>query len=623
MTCAAPTSPAGSGQLVRLLPAPPVAALLVLYLGTSARTVGFDDAAELAYCASAWSVAHPPGYPAWTALAHGWTVLVPGLDPMVVCAAFSSFCSAGAILALWSAFAAVLGRAPGSAGAPRCLPWAAGLAALGCGLGRTVWQWSNAVEVYSFQLLCTALVLLGVARDDGTRRRFAMLTGLGIGLGLANHHLSMVLLLPFLPLCAAGLWRTRVLAAARRLLRALPFAVAVAVFCYALLWWRAQGAYRFEFNDPSTLPRLWHHLRGGFFGDSFFAAGIDTGGRARVLAEVLLFHFGPFAVPAVLGLASAWRHCRPLALGLGGHAALALAVQLGRTHLANMDAALLPALALLSVFVALGLPRLLALPYGRGAAIAALLLHLLLNSTAGNRRGYEVGDALMADLDASAPPRSVLLLTNWELRMTCELYRDLRGFRPDLVVLSSSLKGTNPRSLPLAYPEFHAAVRREYEAFLAAVAAVDSDYVFTDYYAISTAELQRTYGAMLARVFAVAEQEERPVLMDRQTAAFLLEAAVLRHEEIHPCGVLFSRGRLAEPRRFTLAEGWLDHPFLRHDLCAYAMFDNYVVTARQMAGYYRHRGDREGLAAVERVLRTLEPAWEAYRRGMPAPPRRR
>ena len=53
--------------------------------------------------------------------------------------------------------------------------------------------------------------------------------------------------------------------------------------------------------------------------------------------------------------------------------------------------------------------------------------------------------------------------------------------RPDLVILHSNVKGTNHECARLAYPDFLRELQPEYDAFLATIAAVDPDYVFTDY----------------------------------------------------------------------------------------------------------------------------------------------
>ncbi len=593
------------------------AAPLSLYLATASTSVQFDDAAELTLCAQEWSAAHPPGYPVWVALAHGWGSLF-GFAPSAL-AAFSSVCSAAAMALLFLAFDAWLAR-PALGAVPSGRREGAALAAaLACACGATVWQWSNTVEVYALQLLATALVFLGLAGAPASwGARLA--TGLGLGLGLSNHHLSTVLLLPFLPGLVAALHGSRWLAAARDLLPAGLLAAAIGVVAYGSMLLSPADDVRFSFGDPSTPSRLWHHLRGGFFGDLVLAPGVDYAGRAQVLGAVVLKHLWFAWLPAAMGVAACWRGARGVAIALTGYLAAMLLAQWSRAHTPNMDSPLVPALAGAGAFVAAGLGsrRWPARAVG-AAAVGLLAVSAALNFPAADRRGYAAGEALLADLDASAPPDAVVLLTSWELQTLARLGIEQRGFRPDLIVLPGSVKGTNAPLLARHYPEFHAAVRTDYDAFLAAIAAVDPDYVHTDWFHFTDRAVWDAYVRLLQRVFETARTQRRPVLMDRQTLAFLLDAKVVRHDEIHPCGMLFSRGELAAPRAFPPSPGWLDHPFLVYDLCAYGALLDYRTIAGQTAAYWQRRGRTELAAAAAGAQRRIEAAWELYRRGVPAP----
>ena len=602
----------------RLLAAAAFLVPLAIYLATASSAVQFDDGAQFVLCARDGSAAHPPGFPLWVTAANLWLAATGSLPAVTAICAFVAATAAAAIALLYLAFAALL--ADPFAGVTRAArrQWAAFGAALATATGATVWQWSNSAEVYSLQLLAMALLLFGLARDNGTTSSWRVVTGIGIGIGLANHHVSMVLLLPFLPALTATRRGIPWQRAITSLLPALGVALAVAAGCYALLMLRAGGDEQFAFGQPDTLPRLWHHLSGGFFGDSLWREGIDYGGRASVLAMVVTRHFWLFAIPFAIGCAVAWRQARALFWSGLGYAALLFFLQFGRMHTPNMDAALLPALAALGVFTALGLARFggrllpLAIAIGLAAQVA-------LNLPACNRRGYSAGDAILADLDASAPERSILLLTSWEMQTIALLARAEHNWRPDLALLSSSLKGTHKDLFARRQPALHAAVREEYEAFLAAIAAVDPNYVYTDYFTLSTAALRRTYAAMLQRVFAVAREESRPVLCDRATARFLLETEIVDQAQLTACGNLFAIDSRVEPRPFALAEGWLSHPFLQHDLCAIGALHDYRATAKQMAAYWKYRGNREMADAAERASNRLEAAWNDYIAGKPIP----
>lgn len=77
------------------------AVALVVYIRTMYPTVSGGDAGELMTVACNLGVAHPPGYPLWTWLAHGlatWRGLVPGVatTPAWRVSLLSAFGNAGA-----------------------------------------------------------------------------------------------------------------------------------------------------------------------------------------------------------------------------------------------------------------------------------------------------------------------------------------------------------------------------------------------------------------------------------------------------------------------------------------------------------------------------------------------
>lgn len=591
---------------------------LALYLGTASGSVQFDDAAELTLCARFWSSAHPPGYPIWVLLAHLWGGVF-GYSPRSL-AALSGVLGAAASLVLFFAGEKWL-RAPAcGALAPRAAAWAALGAALLTAVGATCWQWSNSVEVYALQVLATALLLWGAAGDQA-RWCWRAVLGLGVGLGLANNHLSMVVLLPFVPNWVAALQQRPWGSALRALLPAALLAAALTACAWLLLLLRAMVEVPFSFGEPSTPSRLWFHLRGGFFGELLFAPGVDYAGRAMVFGEVLLRHLWLAWIPFVLGARHLWSRQRGLLVSLVAAAGLLFASQWARAYVPNMDASVLPALLLLAPVLALGLTRVPRVPFA--ALLPALLAaSLVLDWSACDRRGYAAADAILADVDASLPPNALLLATGWELQTRAALAQLAEQWRPDVVVLPGSVKGTDAPLFARRQPELHAAVREEYDAFLAAIAAVDPDYVHTDYFQFEDPAVWQRYAALLGKLFAVAKAQGRPVLLDKQSMAFLLDGKVLRNDQVVPCGLLFSIGEVAAPAPFPLHDGWLGHPFLTADLCAYGTLFDLQGIAPQIAGYWRHRGRTELAAAAERAAERLAAAWREYSAGVPAPRRR-
>ncbi len=602
---------------------------LVVYLLTASADVAFDDAAEFALCARDWSPAHPPGGTLFVAAAALWLTVAGGLGSgglgsyVAVSALNAVFAAAGSVV-LYRAIATLLRRVFADVERQERARDAAALAALAGAFGATMWQWSNSAEVYALQFCAAALALHGVVRP-GKSMRTQLLLGLGIGVGLGNHHVSMVLMVPFLVVVAAGLRGVTLIDAIRALLPAFAIATGIMLLSWLLLATSAVTAAddaALLFGQPDSPSRLWHHLSGGFFRDSLMQAGVDYAGRARVLGEVLLWHLGPFWIAAAFGVRVAWRRARyVLGLALRYPAVLAL-LQLLRMHTANMDATLLPALGVLTVLAAIGLNELFAWRRAAAGAAAAAALALLvaINCDAGSRRGYRAGTAVLEDVSRSCPDRALVLLSSWELQTLTRLAIEERDYRSDLVIVPASFKGPHKGLFPRQWPELHGAVAQEYDAFLAAIAAVDPDYVYTDWFTLDSEAQLRTYRALLDAAVQWARRDNRTVLCDRTTVAFLLSAKLVDGGAVSPTGMLFAIGPPPpDPAPFELADGWLEHPFLQHDLCAMGVLHDYRTAARQIAGYWRHRGKRELATIAEATRDRLDAIWNAYQRGKPAP----
>ena len=95
---------------------------------------------------------------------------------------------------------------------------------------------------------------------------------------------------------------------------------------------------------------------------------------------------------------------------------------------------------------------------------------------------------------------------------------------------------------------------------------------------------------------------------------------IVRPEQVSTSGMLFSIGSTAVKRPLQLQPGWLEHPFLLHDLCAQGMLHDYKTAARQMAAYWRNfRRDTAMAAPAAAAATRLEAIWTEYLVGKPAP----
>lgn len=183
------------------------AAFILLYGVYAAPSIVtfFDDSLEFQLVLPTFGIAHPTGYPLYTILGGLWSRLLPWGDWAWRVNVFSALC-AGATVGLLCAFAQrfVYATQPASAQTEAAGLRGAALrggigAALAFGLGPTWWAVATVAEVYALHGLLVALILLLALRvgavEQAQRARAVTWLALAIGLGLA-HHRTTVLLLP-------------------------------------------------------------------------------------------------------------------------------------------------------------------------------------------------------------------------------------------------------------------------------------------------------------------------------------------------------------------------------------------------------------------------------------------
>lgn len=602
-----------------------IAALLVgllalgLYMGTAAAGWQLDDAAELALCARHWSSAHPPGYALWTTLAHAWGLLA-GYSPraLTVCSALPS--ALGLLLLTRAVAHWLLAMQPQWSARKRAL--VAGSSSAVLATSPALWAWGNSVEVYGLQILATACVLLAVARAARSSLQCsdAWLLGLGVGVGLSNHHLGMVALLPWLPW-----WLGQAVRPLRRFWRVALLgglvALAVLLLASALLLLRAQVPVRYSFGEPATLARWWFHLRGGFFADLLGVAGVDYAGRTAVYLSLWGRTLGLGWLLAGLGMVVLWRHSRRLALAVVLFPLTLTLVSLTRAYVPNMDATVASGMMAFALPLALGLGWL----SSRGLWLAALLLPLLnlwLNWSSCNRVGYAPGDDLLASLDASLPPDAVLLASAWETQTLPWLAQEEANWRADVSVLPGSIKGTNAPLFARRNPELHQWVALPYAQYLAAIEQEHAGYAHTDYFQFTQPATWQAYDELLAGLLAACRNHQRPVLLDKGMLALLLQRKLVHSGQVHACGGLFAVGEVQPARAFPAPGPWLAHAMLARDFCAFGALHELLGSSQQIDGYWRSRGRSDLAAAAQRAAQASQQAWTTQQEFLPKPRRR-
>ena len=350
-------------------------ALFPLYLLTMPSVVGRADTFEFQVVIPQLGIAHPTGYPLYILLGRLFTLLPFGSVAWRINLASAVFAASAA------SFVYLAGRRYWKE------PFAALLAAVLFGLTSTLWSQAVEAEVYALHALFVglALWLMAVMLDHGSAKdacsappsgwpgswpweRTIWLLALVIGLGLANHLTSIILLPP--ALLAVWLaynqclrsqdWRANGLL----LIKAgLVFLLPLLLYAYLPLRWAATQ------DEAMGWARFIDWVIGGRFqGALQLAAWLSDLTRYEIVWRLLVAEWGWFnLLLALLGLVYAvrrsWRAALVLLVTLAGYIFYAL-----NYHVPDLAVFLIPAHIVIALFWGAGLAAAL-------AVIAALLEH--------------------------------------------------------------------------------------------------------------------------------------------------------------------------------------------------------------------------------------------------------
>jgi hypothetical protein len=503
--------PLQAGTLRLLAAAGVFAATLTLYGLTLAPTVTLVDSGELIVAARTLGVAHPPGFPLYTLLAHAATLLPFGSVAVRVNFA-SALCAAAAaaVLALLAAEALQSG-APAPRSARRSSPkrQARGsephadssrrgpvieltpvfVAAFLLACSRTLWSYATVAEVYALNTLLILVVFLcvlrwrhsfplpprGEGRGEGSSHpndRWLHAAALVFGLALGVHHVTVGLTLPALAVlvyAAAGIGFFK----SRRLAFATLWAVAgLSIYLYLPL--AAARSPVLNWGDPRTLQRLWWHVVGRQYLVSLSLSPDTMAHQARDFLRLASREFGPWWFPAglvlaAIGFAALRRRDRALFCCLSLVVICDLAYAFNYDIAEDKEAYYLPAVVAAALAAGCGAQRLIEWAHARlpgrrqaGALTAgALLLVPLVAFTANlpfnNRSRYFIAQDYVENILGTIEPGGMLLTLDWQVCSPMLYTRLIEERRPDVVLIDVHL---------LRRAWYFDYLRREYPAVL-------------------------------------------------------------------------------------------------------------------------------------------------------------
>jgi hypothetical protein len=171
-------------------------AALVYYWLQVCPSFYFWDSAELAAAVASSGLPHPPGFPLYLILAKLFCTVVP-MDIGKASSLFSAVCGATSIALFYLVLLKLFKKDKLNNGLSRVLALGG---SVGLAVSASLTAQSTRGEVYSLNLLLFIIALYFMSdlimSHDGVKSRSFMVSCLFLGLGLANHHLTLILVLP-------------------------------------------------------------------------------------------------------------------------------------------------------------------------------------------------------------------------------------------------------------------------------------------------------------------------------------------------------------------------------------------------------------------------------------------
>jgi len=426
------------------------------------------DAPEFMAAGANLGLPHPPGHPSMLLLLK-FFLLLPFGDVAFRANLFSATfaaVSAGlvSLLASDAAWQALAGRAPGASatgcGDERLTPWPAlgGLAAgIGFALSGSVVLQALAVEVYTYSCALVLAALAIAMRRPGDARAGCVAAVL-LALGLANHHLLVILAMP----AVAVAWLRRDVPWTAVLAVALTGFV-VTVACYLYLPLRGAAGADPTWADTNSFEGTFWYASARIFQASLGGhaeAGSSVGFNAIKALGLLAGALSP--VVLVASLLGAWLLARSgarrwalvLALLVVGNLPSKVAMGILDPSNPNDHGYFLPAIAGLAILAAAAGATLpvLAASLGRTAGrVAACLGASMLvmvavaplavsgAATARERMDLREPTDISRALWESVPPRTVLMSSHYAVHFLLMYDQVVEGARPDVTLVQQTL----------------------------------------------------------------------------------------------------------------------------------------------------------------------------------------
>lgn len=602
-----------------------LSSLVISLVNANFSALGFADAAEFALVNELFGIAHAPGFPAYVIFSKICTSLfsMVGMTHLAGLVLFSSVCmSLASVLFYLSAI--ILLKNTYAQLTTTTLHLIAICTALAPVTGTTLWHWSHSVEVYSLQILSISIVFYGLLqRELGAIKSGNYFTSIGLGIGLANHHLTTIIFIPVMILLWPQGWLVNKSSGKKKNEKekinwaelfgkdAKTVALgttAILVIFYGWMYIRASAELPFAFGSPNTPDRFIYHLSGGAWIKNTQATvkgivGMRLPYFLRISFEQF-FLFFIFILMGIIYLISSGKH--RLWAGITFYYLFFLIYQLRIDQTADTDAYLSAPFFLMGIFAGMGMARVSTWhPKASFLFPVLLLIQTGLNYPKTTLANFDVSTSFMNDLNKSIEKGSVVLIADWTNIINYNYARIKTGFRSDLCVLNYDLKFTHYDLFRRNNPSVYAAVKPAYDRYISLLEKYHPEEIYNTGCTLDQPDLLQAYLQVVRDLQAYCEKNNIAFVTDPKAYVFLSQQNAFPNPHISGSYVS-SKAGIGNDDFLKFNHGWLSN---YHAQCDPSAADKLVDLEAAMdfqRGYWKQIGDTQRESLAEKNYRIIK-----------------
>ncbi len=576
------------------------------------KSFGFSDAGEFSLVTKFLGIAHPPGFPSYVVIAAMFSKVLElfSFSHIASLVVFSAVCVSFASLFLFLTSNLLLEKLSPELNLENRNFISFSTAILSV-IGACTWHWAHSIEVYGFQLFCMGMLIYGIVKYQYDRKINSLLFAIiGFALGLANHHLSMILFTPFLLFLFPEGWLTLTIVDNKKKVKHQKdnffayffqkhfiifscLTLLILILFYGWMMIRSTTSLPFAFGNPDTLDRLFYHISGGAWIKNTQAEvkGI-IGMRLPYFMRLTLNQFLlfiPFLIFGILYLLN--KKVTRLVIAVIGYYLVVLFYQLRIDQAADTDAYMLSPFLVLMLLIPFGIASFIKQNQKLIYIVPLLLIfQVVINFPKTDLRKFNVSESLMRDFDLSSPKGSIILVADWTSIITYNYYRNEYHFRDDLIVLNYDLKFTNFKLLERNYPELYTAIKPEYDRFILLLGDAHPEEIYNTGCTLDNQELMNSYLAVIKKLQDYCVTKNVAFMADPK--AYILLSQNGMFNVTHVSGSLVADRITGMGKTFPLLNyDWLNEPRLMAEPGASDKMVDLEAAMDFNRNYYRQTGN--------------------------------